>query len=90
MPIGIHINRLGPGGVNDQTVEFVNQNICKPYGLKLDNVLGRNPYSVFSNELVVQIQRDLDHKILETRKPANIEILNPYSQRHDAIFGSPL
>lgn len=90
VPVGIHINRLGPGGLDDQTVEFVNENICKPYGLKLDSIVGRNPYAVFSNDLVVQIQRDLDRKIVKTRKPANIEMLNPYSKRHERYTRFPI
>lgn len=49
VPVGIHINRLGPGVIADQTVEFLNESICKPYGFKLDRVIGQNPYAVFRN-----------------------------------------
>ena len=90
VPVGIHINRLGPGGIDDQTVEFVNENICKLYGLQLDKVVGRDPYSVFRNPDVVRIQKELDRRILKSRKPANVEMLNPYSKRHERYTRFPI
>lgn len=90
VPVGIHINRLGSGGIADQTVEFLNESICKPYGLQLDKVIGRDPYAVFRNDDVVRIQKDLDRRILKTRKPAVIEMLNPYSKRHERYTRFPI
>ena len=90
MPVGIHINRLGPGGILDQTVEFLNENICKPYGLKMDRVIGRDPYSVFRNDEVVRIQKDIDRKILKTRRLVVVEMLNPYTKRHERYTRFPI
>jgi PAS domain S-box-containing protein len=90
VPVGIHINRLGPGGIADQTVEFLNDSICKPYGLHMDKVIGRDPYAVFRNDLVVRLQKDMDRKILKTRKPAVMEMLNPYSKWHERYTRFPI
>ena len=90
VPVGIHINRLGPGGLADQTVEFVNESMCKPYGLRLDKVVGQDPYEAFGNPEVARIQKEMDRQILATGKPSQVEMLNPYSKRHERYTRFPV
>ncbi len=89
-PVGIYVNRMGPRGIEDQIVEFSNDKICQPYGLTASDFIGKNPFEVIRDETFVSTGLASDALILSTRRPVQIERLNPWSGRHESYTRFPI
>jgi PAS domain S-box-containing protein len=89
-PIGIFINRIGPEGMFDQTVEFANDVVGKPYGLKGSQIVGLKPYAQFADDDVIPLIKSLDAKIVQTRLPVEHEMLNPHNNRYEHYTRFPI
>ena len=82
-PVGVFINEIGSGGLFDQTVEFANDMVGKPYGLKGSQIVGLKPYLQFAQDKLIPLIKSLDENIAATKQPAEIEILNPHNNRYE-------
>ena len=90
VPVGIHINRIGPGGVNDQTVEFANDNMGRPYGVTGAGLIGRDVYDFYRSHGVMEEDQAFDRDILASGRPGRHEGINALSGRYESYPRFPI
>ena len=89
-PVGIYVNRIGPGGVQDQIVEFSNDMVCQPYGLTAADFIGKNPFDVVRDKDFLSLALASDALILSSKEPQHAERPNPYSGKFESYTRFPI